>query len=69
MTSVDFSNALSSSTLTHLYGCFLFISVVGMKRIMRTGALLGAVGNTHIILVFGQTTMSMEVKSSMEVTF
>ena len=30
---------------------------------MRTGALLDAVGNTHSILVFAQTTARMEIKS------
>ena len=40
-----------------------------MKRIMRTSALLGVFGNTHSILVFSQTTVRMEIKPLMEVTF
>ena len=68
VTSVEFDNVPSSSTLTRLYGCFSFISVVIIKRMMRTGALLGAVWNTDSILVFEQTTVIMEVKPWMEVT-
>ena len=40
-----------------------------MTRMMRIGDILDAVGNTHIILVFSQTTMSMEVNQRTEVTF
>ena len=36
---------------------------------MQTGDILDAVGNTHSILSFAQTTVSMEVNPSMEVTF
>ena len=68
VTYVEFSKALYSSTLTRFHGCFLFVSVVRMKWMMRTGNLLDAVGNTHSILVFLQNTVSMEVKSRMEVT-
>ena len=39
-----------------------------MKQMMQAGALLDAVGNTHIILVFAQITVSMELKPQMEVT-
>ena len=52
VTSVDFANALYSSTITRLHGCCYFISVFIMKWMMRTGAILDAVGNTHSILVF-----------------
>ena len=68
VTSVDFSNAISSSNLTSFHGCCSFISVIRTKQMMRTGALLDAVGNTHIILEFYQTNLSMDVKPRMEVT-
>ena len=67
--SVESSNALSSSNLTRLHGCCSFISVVRMKRMLRTCALLDAVGNTHRIIVFVQTNMSLEVNPRVEVTF
>ena len=67
VTSVEFSNALYSSTLTSLHGCCSFRSVVRMKRLMRTGALLDLVQNTYSILVFANTTVSTEVKPRMEV--
>ena len=35
---------------------------------MQTGGFLGAVGNTHRILVFSQTTVRMEVIPRMEIT-
>ena len=66
--SVEFDNALSSLTLTSLYGCCSLIIVVRMKRMIRKGALLDAVGNTHSILVFSHTTVIMEVKPLMKVT-
>ena len=68
VTSVDFANALSSSTLTCLRGCCSSMSIVRMKRMMRTGTILGAVGNNHSILVFSKTAVIMEVKPRMEVT-
>ena len=68
LTSVEFSKVPSSSTLICFHRCYSFFSVVRMKRMMRTGALLDAVGNTHSILVFAQTTVRMEVKPKIEVT-
>ena len=65
--SVKFSEAPSLSTLTRLCGCFSFFDVVRMKWIMHTDARLGAVGNTHIILVFAHTTVIIEVNSQMGV--
>ena len=65
LTSLQFANALSSSTRMSLHGCCSFISVVLIKQMMWIGALLNAVGNNHSILVFAQTTMSMEVKPCM----
>ena len=44
------------------------MGVVNSEVLMRKGALLGAVGNTHSILVFLKTTVSMEVKPRIEVT-
>ena len=67
VTSVEFYNALSSSTLMRLHGCCSFIIFVRMKRMMQTSDLLDAFGKTHSILVFVQTTVSMEVKPHMEV--
>ena len=67
VTSVEFDHVLSSSTLTILNCCCSFISVFIMKRIILTGALLDAVGNTHSIIVFVHMTVSMEVIPLMEV--
>ena len=67
VTYVEFSNALSSSTLTRFHGYCLFISVVSMKRMMRIYAILDAVVNTHSIIVFVHMTVSMEVIPLMEV--
>ena len=39
-----------------------------MKRMMRKWGCLDAVGNTHRIIVFVQTTVRMEVNQWMEVT-
>ena len=64
---VDFSKALYSSTITRLNGCCSLFSIVRMKLMMQTGALLNAVGNNHIIIVFAQTTVRMEVKSQTKV--
>ena len=47
--SVEFANALSSLNLTSLHRCYSLISFVRMKQMIRKGALLGAVGNTHTI--------------------
>ena len=68
LTSVEFSSSLSTSTLPCFHGCCSFISVFRTKRMMRTCALFGAVVNTHRIIVFPQTTVSMEVKPRMELT-
>ena len=68
VTSVEFLKAPFSPTLIRLNGCCSLLSVVRMKRIIRTGALLDAVGNTYIILVFAHTTMSMKVNPQTEVT-
>ena len=61
VTSFEFAKAPSSSTLTYLRGCYSFFSVVKMIRMIRKGYRLDAVGNKHGILVFAQTTVSMEV--------
>ena len=68
VTSVEFANAISSSTLMRFHGYFSFISIVRMKKMMQTYALLDAVGKTHSILFFAETTVSMEVKQHIEVT-
>ena len=52
VTSVEFSKALSSSTLIFLHGCCQFFNVDRMKRMIRTGDCLDALGNTHSIIVF-----------------
>ena len=52
VTSVEFAKEQSSSTITCFHGCFEFYGVDGMKRMMRTWALLGTVGITHSIIVF-----------------
>ena len=68
VTSLEFLELLYSSNITRLHGCCSFRIVVRMKRMMHTGDFLGAVGNTHIIIVFAQITLIMEVKPQMEVT-
>ena len=50
--SVEFSKALSSSTLIFLHGCCQLFNVDRMKRMIRTGDCLDALGNTHSIIVF-----------------
>ena len=69
VTSVEFAKAPSLSTLTRLHGCCSFFGVFRMKSMMLTGDFLDAVGNTHSILVFAQTTVSMEVNPRMGFTF
>ena len=69
VTSIDSANALSLSTLIRLDECCPLLSVVRTKRMMRTGAILDAVGNTHIIIVFAQATVRMEANTRTEVTF
>ena len=69
VTSIEFSKAPSSSTLILLHGCCSLLSAVRMKQMMQIGGILDAVGNTHINIVFEQTTMSMEEKPWIEVTF
>ena len=64
----DFAKAPYISTIIRLHGCCLFFSVVRMRQMMWTGDSLDAVGNNHIIIVFAQTTVSMEVNPRMEVT-
>ena len=66
--SIEFFNEIHSSTLTCFHCCCEFVNVFRMKRMMRTGALLYSFENTHIILVFVQTTVSIEVKQWMKLT-
>ena len=68
VTYVEFFNAIYSSNIIRLHGCFLFSSVVRIYWMVRTGALVDAVGNTHSILVFAQTNVSMQLKPRMEMT-
>ena len=68
VTSVQFSKAPYLSTLICLHGHFSFFNVVRMKRMMRIGDRLYAVGNTRSIIVFVQTAVSMELDPRMEVT-
>ena len=67
VTTVDFSKSPYSSTLTHLHGFCSLFNVVRMKQMMHTVAHLDEVVNTHSIIVFAQTTVSMEVNPQMEV--
>ena len=67
-TSVDFSKALSSSTLTYFHGCCSVFNVLSMKLRMHTGDCLDAVVNTHIIVAFAPTAVIMEVNPRVEVT-
>ena len=69
VTSVEFAKEPSSSSLASFYGCCLSLNVFRMKRMMRTGACLDTVENTHIIIVFAYTTVSTEVNKCMEVKF
>ena len=69
VTSFEFDKAPSSSTITHLHGSYSFFNAVRMKRIMPTGDRLDALLNTHIIIVFTQKKVIMEVNTRMEVTF
>ena len=68
VTSVEFAKTEYLSTLIYLHGCCSLFSVVRMNRMMHTGALLDSVGNTHSIILFSHTTVSMEVKPRMELT-
>ena len=68
VTSVEFYKATSLLTLICLYGCCSLLGVVRIKRTIQKGDFLYVVGNTHIILVFAQPTVSMEVNSQIEVT-
>ena len=68
VTSVEFSKAIYSSTLISFHGCCSFLSIVKMNWMMQTGDLLDSVGNTHSILVFAQTTVSMGMNTRMETT-
>ena len=63
LTSIYFTNAPSSSTLTCFNGCCLFLYVVRIKRMIRTGDRLDAVGKTHIILIFLLNTVRMYVEN------
>ena len=54
-TSVDFSKAPYSSTLTHFHVCCSVFNVVSMKRMMHTVDFFVALVNTHSILVFEHT--------------
>ena len=62
VTSIDSSKAPFSSNIIRLHGFCSLFSVVGMKRIMRTGDILVASGDTHIIIVLSQINVSMKVK-------
>ena len=66
--SINFSKAPSSSTLIFFHGCCSLFSIVRMKQMMLTGAHLDEVVNTHIIIFFAHTTVSMEVNPRMEVS-
>ena len=68
VTSVEFANAPYSSNIIHLHGCCSLFNVVRMKWMMRTWDCLYSVDNDHIIIVFVEMTVSMEVNSHMEVT-
>ena len=68
VTYVDFSKATSSSTLTSLNGCFSLFNAVRMQRMMCIGDCLNVVGNTHTVILFAHTTVSIEVNQRMEVT-
>ena len=68
VTSVYFSKAPSSPTLIRLHGWCSFFGIFIMNCTMLKRAYLDAVGHTHIILVFSQTTVSLEVNPQMEVT-
>ena len=50
-----------------MHGCCSLFSVVRMNRMIHTGALFDSVGNTHSIILFSHTTVSMEVKPRVEV--
>ena len=67
VTSFDFANTPSPSTNTHLHGYFSLLNVGRMKRIILTGDILDVVINTHGILVFAHTTVSMKVRHWIEV--
>ena len=68
VTSVEFANAPYSSNLIHLHGCCSFFNVVRVKRMMRTWDFLDSVDNNHIIIVFVEMTVSMELNPRMKVT-
>ena len=68
VTSVEISNMPYLSNLTCLHGCCLFFNVVRMDRMMRERASLDSVGDTHSIIVFVKTKVSMEVIPRMKVT-
>ena len=57
MTSVEFANTLSSPYLTHLHGYCSLTRFSRIKRMMLTGDLLDAFGNSHIIIVFTYMTV------------
>ena len=67
VTTVEFANAPSSLTLTHLHRYFLFLNVVSMKRTVLTGDVLDAVLNTQSVLVLAHTTLSMKLNARVEV--
>ena len=52
VTSIEFSKSQSSSNLIYLHEFCSLFSVFSMNQMMWTRAILDAVGNTHIILVF-----------------
>ena len=62
VTSVYFSMVPSLSTHACFHGFVSLFNFVGMKRMMRIGYHLYAVGKTQRIIVFSQTTVIMEVK-------
>ena len=65
--SVEFSKALYSSTFICLHVWCSVFNVFEMNQMMRTKASLDAVGNTHSIIFFSQTAVSMELNTWMEV--
>ena len=69
ITSLEFSRAPSSSTFRRFHRYFSLFSVARMKGMMQKCDFLDAVVNTNRIIVFAQTTVSVEVNPHMGVTF
>ena len=62
VTSVEFSKAPSSLTITRLYVWVSFFNNFSMKQIILTGGCLDEVRNIQSILVFAYTIVIMELK-------